>query len=188
MIDIDHFKKVNDNYGHRVGDKVLKDSATRLKSNLRDSDLIARYGGEEIVVILDNTDYENSLKVAEKVLNTFSSKEYNVGDDLKVNVTASVGIASYPLHAKTVQELIEIADQTLYYAKENGRNQLATPDMLNDYWLGQSKKIQDSFKLEINMENELFEKIMETQDLTKKEEVAIWIYNKIKELFEEKSD
>lgn len=125
LIDIDFFKKFNDTYGHRAGDAVLIQVAQALKDNVRKSDLVARYGGEEMCVLLDKTGVEDTLLVAEKLVKAIEEKIFLINDGKKeVRVTISIGCSTYPIHAKTVQDLIEFADKGLYRAKENGRNQV----------------------------------------------------------------
>lgn len=125
LIDIDFFKKFNDTYGHRAGDAVLIQVAQCLKDNVRKSDLVARYGGEEMCVLLDKTGVEDTLQVAEKLVKAIEDKIFLINDGKKeVRVNISVGCATFPIHAKNVQDLIEFADKGLYRAKENGRNQV----------------------------------------------------------------
>lgn len=123
LIDIDHFKKINDSYGHPAGDTVLANLAAILRKTLRGIDILARYGGEEFAAVLINTGAGGAKKMAERlreyVMNTPFFIEKN-----KLTVTLSIGIAIYPHDAGTKDELIEKADQALYYAKNNGRNQV----------------------------------------------------------------
>lgn len=124
LIDIDFFKKFNDTYGHQAGDAVLKQVAGVLKRNVRTTDLVARYGGEEMAIILANTDNDDALLAAQKVCNSISENPFKLRDDLEVNVSISLGVATYPQNGLTPQELIEYSDKGLYYAKEHGRNQV----------------------------------------------------------------
>lgn len=125
LIDIDFFKKFNDTYGHRAGDAVLIQVAQCLKESVRKSDLVARYGGEEMCVLLDKTGTTEALAVAQKLVDAIAEKTFLINDGhQKVSVTISVGVATFPVHAQNVQELIEFADKGLYRAKENGRNQV----------------------------------------------------------------
>jgi diguanylate cyclase (GGDEF)-like protein len=125
LIDIDFFKKFNDTYGHRAGDAVLIQVAQTLKESVRKSDLVARYGGEEMCVLLDKTDTEEALTVAQKLVDNIQNKDFFIDEGTKrVNVTISIGVATFPAHAKSVQELIEFADKGLYRAKEGGRNRV----------------------------------------------------------------
>lgn len=123
MLDIDKFKNVNDTYGHQVGDRVLKSIGKILRDNLRKTDLVGRYGGEEFLLILDSINSDDSFNVAKKILKAIESyKAYGI----KEKVTVSVGISKYPDHTVFKDELIFKADQALYYAKEVlGRNEVA---------------------------------------------------------------
>lgn len=118
MIDIDHFKKFNDRFGHPEGDKLLAQVAEELKNNCPEGDSISRYGGEEFAVILPNTTSEEALMVAERMRNHVLNCSFN-----NYPLSISLGIASYPQHADSVDELIISADQSLYQAKRRGRNQ-----------------------------------------------------------------
>ena len=124
LIDIDFFKKFNDNYGHQAGDAVLKEVAKTLKANVRSQDIVCRYGGEEMAIILINTPNDEAIKVAQKVCDSVANKKFQLSSELTVNVTISLGVSSYPNHGKNSTELIEHADKGLYFAKENGRNQV----------------------------------------------------------------
>ncbi len=124
LLDIDFFKKFNDKYGHQAGDAVLKHVAKTLKSCVRNNDYVCRYGGEEMAVILDNTSRETAVSIAEKICKTIAGKEYDLTPDLAVNITVSLGVATYPENGKNVTDLIEYSDKCLYKAKENGRNQV----------------------------------------------------------------
>lgn len=119
MMDIDKFKDINDTYGHRRGDVVLQQLCKVAFDNIRGYDAIGRYGGEEFIVILPNTNIDESYKIAERVRNKIAESRL-MGD--KRDVTISLGISSYPIHGTTYEELIEKADQALYAAKNSGRN------------------------------------------------------------------
>ena len=129
IIDIDFFKKFNDKYGHQAGDAVLKHVASTLKSCVRAEDYVCRYGGEEMTIILNNINEEAAINIAQKICSTISSKKYPLTPDLEVNITISLGCAAYPKCGKTPAELIDYADKCLYYAKENGRNQVGIPNV-----------------------------------------------------------
>lgn len=124
MLDLDHFKQVNDTYGHEAGDRVLKLFAHRLKESLRESDVAARYGGEEFVIVLPNTNQQGALALAEKVRSvTLSASLDQVLPDLP-NVSVSIGVATFPIHGETVEQLQRAADGALYQAKQTGRNRV----------------------------------------------------------------
>lgn len=123
MVDIDHFKKVNDNYGHAVGDEIIKLLADILHSSTRDEDVVGRYGGEEFCIVLPGLDVEEAISVAERIrlkIKDESEKTYQSGP----RVTASIGVASINDDAKDPAALNEQADQALYVAKESGRNRV----------------------------------------------------------------
>lgn len=122
MFDIDHFKRFNDNYGHQMGDEVLKKTAQVLAENCRSSDLPCRYGGEEMAVILPEADIEGALAFAEKMRTLIEEMELEFQGN-KVQITVSGGVASLCANAPTSKaEFIQMADQALYYSKEMGRN------------------------------------------------------------------
>ncbi len=123
MLDLDHFKRVNDRFGHAAGDKVLAVVAERLRSHIRTSDLVARLGGEEFLVALRDTDCETALKCAERLRQAVGSVPIHVnGNDLPVRVTLSVGMAIATSNSDTPQALLERADRALYGSKSDGRN------------------------------------------------------------------
>lgn len=124
LIDIDFFKKFNDKFGHQAGDAVLKQVAQTLKKTVRVSDLVCRYGGEEMSIILRNTNKNEAIITAQKICDAVAQKSYKLGSDIESNVTISLGVATYPEDGTIPSELIECADKGLYLAKENGRNQV----------------------------------------------------------------
>lgn len=121
IADVDHFKMVNDSYGHPAGDSVLRKIAEIMKAGCRKYDIPARYGGEEFVVILPNTSVENAAKFAER-LREQVQKESFVVNDKKIQLTISLGVATYPIHGDSSEALINLADKALYDAKKAGRN------------------------------------------------------------------
>jgi diguanylate cyclase (GGDEF)-like protein len=123
MLDIDHFKRYNDRYGHLVGDGILKEIVKGIKENIRQIDLVGRYGGEEFAVVLAETDKEGGLLAAERIRQNIEKKNILLYDE-KLKATVSIGIAMYPDQADTLEALIEKADAALYRAKEEGRNRI----------------------------------------------------------------
>ncbi|HMK49927.1 MAG TPA: diguanylate cyclase [Thermodesulfovibrionales bacterium] len=121
LLDIDYFKKVNDAYGHPVGDAVLRGVAGKISKIIRTIDIPARYGGEEFAVVLLNTDAKGALNMAERLRNAVSETGFHA-EDRTFNVTLSIGISTYPDGIKSKEELIERADKALYHAKRTGRN------------------------------------------------------------------
>lgn len=123
MCDIDFFKKVNDTWGHAAGDEALKLVAKTLDTQRRESDLCCRYGGEEFTVLLENTDGEDAVRLAERLRQAIAALAFTFGEN-KIPLTLSLGVASFPeLHIKTASELLLLADEALYEAKKRGRNQ-----------------------------------------------------------------
>ncbi len=132
VIDLDHFKKVNDTYGHQVGDLVLKTVAQTLHRTLKESDVLARYGGEEFVVVLPRTDSAGAVAVAERLRVAVTGLTLRkLAPAAPDRVTISVGVACCPIHATTVADLIHAADEALYQSKSLGRNRVTcAPDTL----------------------------------------------------------
>ena len=124
MVDIDFFKKFNDTYGHQAGDAVLRQVAATLKKTVRSSDIVCRYGGEEMSIILKDTGHEEAIITAEKVCRNVAARPFLIAPNTEKNVTISLGVSTYPENGSDPQELIEYADKGLYAAKENGRNQV----------------------------------------------------------------
>lgn len=124
LIDIDFFKKFNDTYGHQSGDAVLRQVAQTIKRNIRSTDIPCRYGGEEMSVILTNTNKEDAIKTAVKICEAVRNKEFELATGDWTHVTISLGVASMPQDGETTESLIEYADKCLYVAKRNGRNQV----------------------------------------------------------------
>ncbi|MCL5059368.1 MAG: diguanylate cyclase, partial [Candidatus Thermoplasmatota archaeon] len=122
MMDIDHFKQVNDTYGHPVGDQVIRSLSWLLKQRLRKQDILCRYGGEEFLIALPHTDAEQAFATMDRIRQDFAHIRHPYRDSHFL-VTASGGIATYPLH-QTSDALIKAADEALYQAKRNGRNHI----------------------------------------------------------------
>ncbi|NRA25098.1 MAG: GGDEF domain-containing protein, partial [Oleispira sp.] len=122
VCDIDLFKRINDNYGHLAGDKVLKIIARSLQSNLRDSDFIARFGGEEFIVLMPETSAEEAKFVADKLRKKIEESPFNFKKE-PVQITISFGISEFS-QGESLEEVFQRADKALYKAKENGRNQV----------------------------------------------------------------
>ena len=123
MVDIDHFKKVNDTYGHPVGDVVLREIARLLRDSIRNVDIAARYGGEEFVLLLVHTPPDGALKLAERIRKQASKLTFKA-EEGSFRITISMGIATFPDDARSKQTFIERADHALYHAKETGRNRV----------------------------------------------------------------
>ena len=123
MVDVDHFKAINDNYGHAVGDIVLRHTAELLLNAVRVSDFVFRYGGEEFLIVLVETDRTEASAIAERIRQQLADQEVSVRDRDAVSVTASIGVASYGGHPD-YEYLVDAADKALYRAKQEGRNRV----------------------------------------------------------------
>jgi two-component system, cell cycle response regulator len=124
MIDLDHFKNINDTYGHKFGDFVLQAISARLKSLIRETDIFGRYGGEEFLIVLPNTNLEGGRRLGEK-LRAGLENETIQHEDFSLLVTASFGVASTEnTEVVTADHLLQLSDRTLYQAKETGRNRV----------------------------------------------------------------
>ncbi|GAB6066495.1 GGDEF domain-containing protein [Aquifex pyrophilus] len=123
MLDLDNFKRINDTYGHDVGDIVLRHVAQILKRNLRRMDVIARWGGEEFIVMLPNTTLENAYKVGEKLRKAVEAAPVELENGKKLKITVSVGVSSFR-NQKSLEDIIREADIALYNAKKKGKNRV----------------------------------------------------------------
>jgi diguanylate cyclase (GGDEF)-like protein len=126
MLDLDHFKAVNDTYGHPRGDAVLVEFTRRVKGVLREVDVFGRYGGEEFVCLLSETGLSGATATAGKIIHEIRSRPFHEGAETPLDITVSIGVASYPRHGSTFQALIAAADGALYNAKRNGRDRFET--------------------------------------------------------------
>ena len=124
MLDIDHFKRVNDRYGHDMGDAVLRETAARLRKAVREIDVVTRYGGEEFLLVLPSTNFSGALSVADRVWRAVGSEPYALPTGPE-RVSISVGVAVFPSRdIKTKDQLIKAADKALYQAKGDGRDRI----------------------------------------------------------------
>jgi len=133
MIDIDHFKKFNDTYGHQVGDQVIKLMAAVLRENVRENDLAARYGGEELIAVLPGIDIEACKQVAERIRTVIAERRIRrrtTGEEIS-SITISVGVGEFRL-GESAESLIERCDRALYLAKRQGRNRVLTENDTED--------------------------------------------------------
>jgi len=122
ICDIDHFKNINDSYGHPVGDEVLKWIGTIFRNKLRKTDTVARYGGEEFAIILLDTEKDKAFEIAENLRHTIAESFFPGDGDIHVNI--SIGISSFGVDANTFEGLLNTADRALYQAKSQGRNKV----------------------------------------------------------------
>ena len=124
MLDLDHFKQINDNYGHPLGDQVLQQFAKRCQSSVREIDLIGRYGGEELVILLPETDSETAMQVAERLRTSIAETPMKVSNQ-ELSITVSIGVATKDENTLDLETLIARSDQAMYIAKHKGRNRVA---------------------------------------------------------------
>ncbi len=126
MIDIDKFKNVNDTYGHAIGDEVIKDLSSLLLKHTRESDIVARIGGEEFVILLPNTSKESAFKFANKLREFVEKEEVRIDEDKSILFTVSIGVSEVDIeNEKRIEESLARADKALYTAKESGRNKVS---------------------------------------------------------------
>ena len=124
MVDIDHFKRINDTYGHQAGDEALRVVADLIKREVRSTDQVARYGGEEFSIILPDTPSSTAIALAERLRKLIASHPITIAPQQTINLTVSIGLAEFPQNALSEKELISEADQALYAAKRAGRNRV----------------------------------------------------------------
>ncbi len=129
VTDIDHFKSVNDTYGHATGDVVLKGLGELLRKAKRETDIVARFGGEEFCVLCEETDAQGAMLLAERIRKELSQTPFQTGMGT-LNVTCSAGLATFPLDAKDAENLFSVADKALYAAKRSGRNRVISAQNL----------------------------------------------------------
>lgn len=132
MLDLDHFKDVNDNFGHQRGDEVLVEFSQRVSKALREIDTFARYGGEEFICLLSETDMWGAQTTADKILHAIRAAPFGEPSAAPVRLTVSIGVASYPEHGDTFGELVDAADRALYRAKQEGRDRFRLAGMPPD--------------------------------------------------------
>ncbi|MCX8083540.1 MAG: GGDEF domain-containing protein [Calditerrivibrio sp.] len=122
MLDSDNLKHVNDTYGHKYGSMVITSIAEVIKSNIRRTDFAARYGGDEFIICLVETEIEGAKEVAERIRKQFELKSFFTKDEKKFNLTVSIGISNYPLSGDSLLDIIDNADKALYESKKQGKN------------------------------------------------------------------
>jgi diguanylate cyclase (GGDEF)-like protein len=124
MLDIDHFKRVNDTCGHQAGDLILRELSDLLMQQAREIDRVCRYGGEEMILILLETDTEMAINIAERIRKAVETHVFDINAEKQLSITVSIGVASYPLNADTKETLVTAADDAMYRAKQSGRNRV----------------------------------------------------------------
>ena len=151
MIDADHFKDVNDNYGHLRGDRVLVEIAQIIKNTCREMDIPCRYGGDEFAVIMPNTDSKAVIAASNRLLDKIRHHIFTGNEQPDLRITASIGAATYSDEINNADELIAKADQALYAAKKKGRNQCCDVTQIN----GRDTAPKLNFSRFVNRDNEL---------------------------------
>jgi diguanylate cyclase (GGDEF)-like protein len=155
FVDLDHFKRINDTWGHRAGDAILHEIGNRLRSTLRQKDFVGRYGGEEFAIVLVDVDRDLAQQAAERMRAAVADQPcfWEVEETQSVApiaVTTSIGVAVYQLHGESREALIEAADRAMYHAKHSGRNRVCLPDIENT--LVQEKTSTGTSNEQANME------------------------------------
>ncbi len=130
FLDLDRFKLVNDQHGHLVGSRALRQLSQLLAQCVRQVDTLARYGGDEFTILLVDTDEESGLQIAERIRRIVEQSPFEAGPDEVMNLTLSVGVATYPSHGRTREALLDAADKAMYRAKSNGRNRVCSASEL----------------------------------------------------------
>ena len=131
LLDLDNFKKINDDYGHLAGDKIISAVGKTILETIREIDISARYGGDEFAILLPNTDSKGSITLAEKIKSNFENKLMKM-NELKIKPTFSLGIATFPDNAETKNDLFEKSDEALYEAKNLGKNIIIHSNEMNN--------------------------------------------------------
>ncbi len=151
MLDIDHFKKVNDSYGHKIGDNILHDISAIIKETIRNKDIFVRFGGEEFLVFIyrNNLDDRVAKGVAERIRKKIKETTFSY-EELSINITVSMGVTCTPEHSKNISDAIKHADEMLYIAKKEGRNRVICSDDIN-------KEIENDTSLHFNEIQEAIE-------------------------------
>lgn len=132
FIDVDHFKSVNDNYGHIIGSKLLSDLGATLRNILRGSDHVYRYGGDEFVVIMPYVDQETVHEIAIRTLQKVKETDFIIDENRIYKMSVSIGIAEYPTDAKSAKEIVRFADEMMYQSKKSGRGKVFHVKEVND--------------------------------------------------------
>jgi diguanylate cyclase (GGDEF)-like protein len=132
FLDLDRFKRVNDEYGHLVGSQVLRELGALLESSVRSIDTVARYGGDEFTLVLVDTGLEGAMQVAERIRHTVEATSFGAGRGLDLRLTASLGVAAFPAHGVTRESLLDGSDKAMYRGKSLGRNRVCSAGELDE--------------------------------------------------------
>jgi len=122
FIDLDGFKSINDTHGHLFGSRALIEAAAVIRQSARETDVVARYGGDEFALVLPDTGGEGAYAVGERIRERMAAHKFLAGDGLDIHLTASLGVATLPDAAASVEELVQAADMAMYHVKESGKN------------------------------------------------------------------
>jgi diguanylate cyclase (GGDEF)-like protein len=126
FLDLDRFKNVNDRYGHLVGSRVLLELGQLLQSQIRAIDTIGRYGGDEFTILLVDTDHDRALEVGERIRRAVEGAIFSADRGLELQLTLSIGVASYPGNGDTSEQLLDLSDKAMYLGKALGRNMVCS--------------------------------------------------------------
>ena len=152
MADIDYFKYFNDTYGHILGDEILKKLASILKSNVRQADIVSRYGGEEFAILLPGTDTDGATLTAEKLRSVIEKElTMEIGGGKIEKITITAGISTYPHDGKTIEEILAISDKFLYAGKESGRNMIVNMALYEKSMKINEKRLTSRYKTTIKV-------------------------------------
>ncbi len=128
MIDIDYFKNINDTYGHKAGDTTLKETARLLQEKSRKEDIVCRFGGEEFLIVMQETTQKRALERADEIRKAVEGHSFSFNAGQTKKITISLGISAFPENGQSIEDLILRADQALYKAKKQGRNRVETAE------------------------------------------------------------
>lgn len=129
FLDLDHFKRINDSHGHLIGSRLLSEVGQEIKKTLRESDVTFRYGGDEFVMVLTQTNMADGLMVAERIRSKIEKKRFLARENMEIRLTASIGLAAYPEHATSKEQILKAADTALYGSKKDTRNCVVTASL-----------------------------------------------------------
>jgi diguanylate cyclase (GGDEF)-like protein len=130
FLDIDRFKQVNDQYGHLVGSRVLRELGQLFHRSVRSIDTVGRYGGDEFTIVLVDTGFDAAQQVADRIRQSVETRRFGADHGLRIALTVSVGVATFPHHGRDRERLLDVSDKAMYLAKSLGRNRVCTGDDL----------------------------------------------------------
>ena len=188
IMDLDHFKHVNDTYGHDAGDRVLREVALRMRNMIRKQDILIRYGGEEFILLVETNDLSVSTDIAERIREEVKASPIDT-DECQLDITISMGLNPHPADSKSFDEAVKIADEGLYKAKQLGRDRVEVYDPhVRSENTNQQKMCDVKDALDNNKVFCYYQAIFDTQSLEiKGYELLVRMYNKEGELIEPKN-